>query len=612
MSNYKILNSIRGPEDIKKLSFEELDRLSGEIREFIIETVSKTGGHLASNLGAVELTLALHRVFDFSRDKLIFDVSHQVYTHKIITGRRDNFHTLRQYQGISGYSNPSESVYDTFIAGHAATSLALATGFVESRKIKSGNYEIVVVIGDGAFTAGEAFEGLNNIGRLNERVIVVLNDNEMSISENVGALSQYFARIRTSSFYQKLKAKLPRTTVGRRVKLAIKDLILPVVFFEEFGFTYLGPVDGHNLRSLVGMLKRSRHINSPVIVHVITKKGKGYKFAEENPTDFHSAHPFDIQTGKFAKPSGSKFKTFSEIFGEELVNLGEKDKKIFVITAAMPDGTGTNLFRDKFPERFLDVGIAEQCAVTAGAALAMDGLKPVVAIYSTFMQRAYDQLVHDVGISDLPVVFALDRAGIVSQDGPTHQGVFDLSFMRTIPNFIVMAPKDESELRAMLRFALSCKHPVSIRYPKDYAEKGTTNVQIEIGKAELIRSGKDLLIVSIGVMFYSAKKAVEILNNKGISVGFINARFAKPIDKNLILKEASLSGKVLTVEDNTVQGGFGSAVKEFLSEYGIYVKSLGIEDFFPEQGERRYLLDKYGLNTENIVSVGERIAKKKT
>jgi 1-deoxy-D-xylulose-5-phosphate synthase len=606
----KILNSISSPEDVKKLSQQELEELSAEIRKLIIETVSETGGHLASNLGAVEITLALHKVFDFSKDKLILDVSHQVYTHKIITGRKEKFFTLRQYKGISGYANPEESEYDAFVAGHAATSLALAVGFVEARKIKKENHEIVVVIGDGAFTAGEAFEGLNNLGRLGEKVIIILNDNEMSISKNVGALSQYFARIRTSSFYRTIKAKLPKTTFGRRIKLAIKDLILPVVFFEEFGFTYLGPVDGHNVESLVSMLKRSKNINSPVVVHVITKKGKGYKPAEENPTAFHSAHPFDIRTGKFRHPD-SKLKSFSEVFGEEIVRLGEEDKRLFAITAAMPDGTKTSLFRDKFPDRFLDVGIAEQCAVTAGAALAKEGLKPVVAIYSTFMQRAYDQLVHDVGILDLPVIFALDRAGVVSQDGPTHQGVFDLSFMRTIPNFVVMAPKNASELRAMLKFALDCKHPVSIRYPKDYAEEGEEVKKIEIGKAELVKSGKDLLIISIGVMFYPAAEAVKILENKGISVGLINARFVKPIDKDLITREALRSGKVLTVEDNTLSGGFGSVVKEILSDKDIIVHSLGINDFFPEQGNRKDLLAKYGLNAETIAKVGEKIAEEK-
>ncbi len=608
--NRKLLDKIDKPVDIKKLSFDELNELAKEIRDLIIQTVSETGGHLASNLGTVELTLALHRVFDFPKDKLIFDVSHQIYTHKIVTGRKDRFYTLRQSGGISGYANPVESKFDSFVAGHASTSLALALGFAEARKVIKQNYEIIALIGDGAFSAGEAYEGLNNLGRLKEKVIIVLNDNEMSISKNVGAMSQYFSRLRSSSFYQKLKSRIPRTTVGGRIKLAIKDLILPVVFFEELGFTYLGPVDGHNIKVLTEMLERTKNIKYPMVVHVITKKGKGYKFAEDNPTKFHSAHPFFIESGKNKNVPNRK--TFSEVFGESLVSLGEKNNKIFAITAAMPDGTKTSKFRDKFPNRFLDVGIAEQCAVTAGAGMAKEGLNPVVAIYSTFTQRAYDQLVHDVGILDLPVVFVLDRAGVVSQDGPTHQGIFDLSFMRTIPNFIVMAPKDASELRAMLKFAINSEHPVSIRYPKDYANcEDSLKTPIESGRGELIESGNDLLIISIGAMYYSALEAVKALKENGISTGFINARFVKPLDKDLILKESLKAGKVLTVEDNSVIGGFGSAVKEFLSDKNVIVRSIGIDDIFPEQGERTELLKQYGLSAENIMKTGEYLAKEK-
>jgi 1-deoxy-D-xylulose-5-phosphate synthase len=608
VSEDSILSKINSSNDIKKLSIEELNQLSREIREEIIKTVSRTGGHLASNLGAVELTLALHKVFNFPKDKLIFDVSHQVYTHKLITGRRARFASLRQYEGISGYANPEESEYDTFIAGHASTSLALALGFVESRKLKKEDYEVIALIGDGAFTAGEAFEGLNNLGRLNEKVIIVLNDNEMSISKNVGALSRYFSHMRASSFYQKIRSRLPRTTIGRRIKMAIKDLILPVVFFEEFGFTYLGPVAGHDLKALIDIFGRAKKINYPVIVHVITKKGKGYEFAEKNPTKYHSAHPFVIETGE--NKNAQNGESFSEVFGKELVQLGQENDKIFTITAAMPDGTKTALFKNVFPERFLDVGIAEQCAVTAGAAMAKDGLKPVVAIYSTFMQRAYDQLVHDVGILNLPVIFAMDRAGIVSQDGPTHQGIFDLSFMQTIPNFVVMAPKDANELRAMLRFAVNCDHPVSIRYPKDTAIESGEKVKISFGKGVLVNNGKDVLIISIGVMFWEAKKAVEYLSNKGISAGLINARFVKPLDKELILNEAQKVKAVVTVEDNTVVGGFGAAVEALLSQYGIKVKTIGIEDFFPEQGERHFLLKKYGLSAEHIAEVIESIVEK--
>jgi len=606
----KILDEINNPASIKKLSFEELNELAQEIRTLIIQTVSETGGHLASNLGAVELTLALHKVFNFPEDKLIFDVSHQIYTHKIITNRKDRFYTLRQYGGISGYANPTESKFDTFIAGHASTSLALALGFVEARKIKKKNYEVIAIIGDGAFTAGEAYEGLNNLGRLKEKTIIVLNDNEMSISRNVGAMPRYLSRLRSSTFYQRLKSHLPRTTIGRRIKLAIKDLILPVAFFEELGFTYLGPIDGHNIRELTNIFERTKNINYPIIVHVITRKGKGYEFAEKDPTKFHGTHPFYIETGRAKKISAKK--SFSEVFGNTLALLGEKNDKIFTITAAMPDGTKTNKFRDRFPDRFIDVGIAEQCAVSAGAGMAKEGLKPIVAIYSTFMQRAYDQVIHDVGILNLPVVLALDRAGVVSQDGPTHQGVFDLSFMRIVPNFIVMAPKDAAELKAMLEVALEYKHPVSIRYPKDYADESEDiKIPIECGKAELIKSGGDLLIISIGVMYYPAMEAIEILKNKGISAGLINARFVKPIDRDLILNEALKTGKVITVEDNTIIGGFGSAVKEILSDSGVTVFSIGINDVFPEQGDRDELLKKYGLSGKNIASIGEKLVKKK-
>ncbi len=609
MSDKGVLSGINSSSDVKKLSIEELKTLSDEVRKTIIDTVSVTGGHLASNLGAVELTLALHKVFNFPKDKLIFDVSHQIYTHKLITGRKNEFHTLRQYEGISGYANPVESEYDTFIAGHASTSLALALGFAEARKVKKEKFEVISVIGDGAFTAGEAFEGLNNLGRLNEKVVVVLNDNEMSIAKNVGALSQYFSRIRTSSWYQRVRSRLPRTTLGNKIKMAVKDLILPVVFFEEFGFTYLGPVNGHDLKSLIDIFQRAKNLNFPVVVHVITKKGKGYSFAENNPTKYHSAHPFVIKTGENRKQAQNA--SFSEVFGSELVDLGKKNPDLFVITAAMPDGTKTKLFKDAFPDRFLDVGIAEQCAVTAGAAMAKAGLKPVVAIYSTFMQRAYDQLVHDVGILNLPVVFALDRAGVVSQDGPTHQGIFDLSFMRTIPNFVVMAPKDANELKAMLEFSMRCRRPVSIRYPKDVAPLvDKPNSEISLGKAELINRGKDVLIISIGVMFSEAIKARDALKEHGISAGVINARFAKPIDKDLLLQESKSVKGVITIEDNTVVGGFGAAVKELLSSTGIKVYSIGIDDFFPEQGKRGFLLKKYGLSSEHLVEVAEKIVEK--
>ena len=609
MNEESILKNISGPGDVKNLNFKQLDVLAKEIRDLIIETVAQTGGHLASNLGNVEVTVALHKVFDFSKDKIIFDVSHQAYAHKILTGRKELFNSLRQYNGISGYTNPSESKYDAFLAGHASTSLALALGFVKSRELKKENYEVVALVGDGALTGGEAYEGLNNLGQLGKKALIVLNDNEMSISRNVGSISRLLSKLRSSSLYQSLKKNIVKTSLIRKIKLSIKELFLPTTFFEELGFTYLGPIDGHNLKELIETFQRTKNILNPVVVHVITKKGKGYSFAEANPTKFHSAEPFEIDTGISRKKSGSK--TFSEIFGETLVEEGAKDPKIFVITAAMSDGTKTNLFKKAFPERFLDVGIAEQCAVTTAAALAKDGFKPVVAIYSTFIQRAYDQLVHDVGISNLPVIFALDRSGVVSDDGPTHQGVFDLSFIRTIPNFVIAAPKDDFELKEMLKIALNYDGPFVIRFPKDVADPFIASSPVRFGKAEIISEGKDLLIASIGAIFNRAYKAREILESRKISTGLINARFVKPLDKNVIINNALKAGKVLTIEDNTVLGGFGSSINELLSDFEVRVKNIGISDMFPEQGRRNFLLDKYGLDPGEIANVGEKFAKKK-
>jgi len=605
----KILRNISKPGDLRVLSFHQLEILVGEIRSLIIETVSQNGGHLASNLGNVEITVALHKVFDFSHDKIIFDVSHQAYTHKILTGRRDVFNSLRQYGGISGYSNPSESEYDVFVAGHASTSLALALGFVKARELKKENYEIVTLVGDGALTGGEAYEGLNNLGQLGKKVLLVLNDNEMSISHNVGSISRLLSKLRSSSFYQSVKRSTIQAPLIKKIKLSIKELFLPTTFFEELGFTYLGPIDGHNMKELVETFKRTKNISNPVIVHVVTKKGKGYSFAEANPTKFHSAEPFDVNTGSSVKKA--EFKTFSEIFGETLIEEGTKDPRIFVITAAMSDGTKTNFFKKMFPDRFLDVGIAEQCAVTAAAALAKEGFKPVVAIYSTFIQRAYDQLIHDVGILNLPVIFILDRSGVVSDDGPTHQGVFDFSFMRTIPNFVIAAPKDGFELKEMVRVALNSNKPFVIRFPKDFSEPFFTFTPVELGKAEIISEGKDLLIVSVGAIFGRVYKAKELLEKRKVSSGFINARFVKPLDRDILISNALKTHKVLTIEDNTILGGFGSAINELLSGMSVKVKNIGINDFFPEQGKRDFLLDKYGLSPGDIADIGEKFAKEK-
>jgi len=603
-----LVEKINSPRDIKSLRINELQELSKEIRDLIIEVVSKTGGHLASNLGVVELTLALHYVFDFSKDKLIFDVSHQAYAHKIITGRRENFSTLRTYEGLSGYANPIESPYDAFIAGHASTSLALALGFVVSRKLKKENYEVVALIGDGALTGGEAYEGLNNLGNLGEKVIVVLNDNGMSISKNVGAISKYLSKLRTSKSYQILKKFLGKN-FARKFKLAIKELILPNVLFEEFGFTYIGPVDGHDLYELIDTFSRVKNINGPVVVHVVTKKGYGFKPSEEKPDKFHSAEPFDPENGT-VNSEGKK--SFSDIFGRKLVEIAKRNEKVIAITAAMPDGTKTSYMKEQFPYRFLDVGIAEQCAVTTAAALAKEGFKPVVAIYSTFLQRALDQLVHDVSIMSLGVVFAIDRAGIVSDDGPTHQGIFDIAYLSPIPNFVIAAPKDSFELEGLMELAISENLPFAIRYPKDYANDGfSKRFVLEIGKGELIESGKDLTIITLGPVFFEALKAFEQLKKKGYSVGLINAIFAKPFDKDLILSEALKSKRVITVEDGIKRGGFGESIKAFLSDFGVYVTNIAIDDFFPEQGKRDYLLKKYGISEENIIKLGVEMIEKK-
>ncbi len=600
----KFLDRINSPGDLRLLSIEELNVLSGEIRDLIIETVSMNGGHLASNLGTVELTLALHSVFDFRKDKLIFDVGHQAYTHKIITGRKDSFYSLRQYGGISGYTDPNESPYDSFIAGHASTALPIAFGFIKAKELKKENYEVVAVIGDGALTGGEAYEGLNNLGAFGKKVLIILNDNEMSIAHNVGAISRYLSRIRSSRFYQNLRRKTPGTKIGRRIKLAIKDLFLQNVLFEEFGFTYIGPIDGHNIKELIDTFERTKNIYQPTVVHVVTKKGKGYQSSEDNPTKFHSSSPFDVETGIFNGKKGAK--SFSDYFGEALVEEGTQDPKVVTITAAMPDGTRTDLFKKAFPERFIDVGIAEQCAVSTAAALAQNGFKPVVAIYSTFLQRAYDQLIHDVGILNLPVVFALDRSGVVSDDGPTHQGIFDTSFTQIIPSFVVSAPKDGEELKRLLHLALQTNHPFIIRYPKASAEPSfDSRSQYEVGKGELWSHGNDLLLVSVGAMFERTLKAKEIIESRGFSVGLINARFIKPIDMELILSAAQTSKKVITIEDNIVKGSFGREIAYALYKKNINVINLGIGDFYPEQGKRNFLLDKYGLSIENIVTIGE-------
>jgi 1-deoxy-D-xylulose-5-phosphate synthase len=610
-----ILAGINSPKDVKKLNIQQLIDLSGEIREFLIEKVSKTGGHLASNLGVVELTLALHKVFSTPEDKIVWDVGHQSYVHKIITGRRDKFDVLRQLDGISGFPKTSESPHDVFNTGHSSTSISSALGLAKARDIKKENFSVIAVIGDGALTGGMAFEALNDAGRSPNNFIVILNDNEMSISKNVGGLSRYLSKIRTEPFYFKVKEdidiilnKIP--AIGKsavkaldRAKGSIKYAIMPGMIFEELGFKYLGPIDGHDLNELNRVLSRAKAIKGPVFIHVCTQKGKGYSFAEENPHNFHGVSPFEIETGEVLTDAGQ---TFSCIFGSKIVELARAEEKLVAITASMPQGTGLEPFSQLFHDRFFDVGIAEQHAVTFAAGLSKGGLKPVFAVYSSFLQRAYDQILHDVAAQNLHVVFAVDRAGIVGEDGETHQGIYDLSFLSHIPNMTILSPCDYTELNQMLEYAV-LKHngPIVIRYPRGRGhEKIIEGPQISLGKGVVIREGSDITIVAIGNMVDTALKAAYELQKHGISSDVINARFVKPLDMNIIINSSKKTKKVVTLEDNSIVGGFGSNVLEMQNLRGINVKTkiLGFPDKFIPQGSRNDLMKKYKLDADSIVS----------
>ena len=617
MTEFELLNRIDSPADLKGLAIPDLARLAQELREFMIQNVSETGGHLAPSLGAVELTLALHYVFDTPKDKIVWDVGHQAYGHKILTGRRDRFHTLRQYGGISGFVKPDESEYDTFGVGHASTGISAGLGMACARDHLGQDHKVVVVVGDGALSCGLSFEGLNNAGALGKDLIVILNDNEMSISKNVGALSRYLTDVITAPLYNRIKSDIWELTgrmrrIGRRVRSAVsrldqglKAFVVPGIFFERLGFRYIGPVDGHNLSRLIHVLTEVRKFHGPILVHVLTKKGKGYKYAEEDAPRFHGLGPFDVETGKSKKKS--QIPSYSQVFGETVVNIASKNPKVVGITAAMSIGTGLVQLADAFPDRFYDVGIAEGHAVTFAAGLAISGMRPIVAIYSTFLQRAYDMIVHDVAIQRLPVIFALDRAGIVGDDGPTHQGVFDLSYMRHIPNMVVMAPKDEDELQDMLWTAVAYEDgPISVRYPRGTAvgvpRKSEPEI-LPIGRAEVLRRGRDVAIVAIGSMVYPALDAADLLEQEGLSVEVVNARFVKPLDEELLLDLARRFKTIVTVEENALQGGFGSAVAEFYLDRGLTglrLVRLGVPDEFVEQGERRLLLDKLGLSGRGI------------
>ena len=614
-----ILDTINSPADVKALSMEELKQLAEEIRQLLISVIAKTGGHLAPNLGVVELTLALHRVFSTPEDKIVFDVGHQAYIHKIITGRREQFPTLRQYGGLSGFPKRSESAHDAFGTGHSSTSISAALGMAVARDIKQQDYNVIAVIGDGSMTGGMAFEALNNAGTLHKRMIVVLNDNEMSISKNVGAMSEYLYHLRTGETYNKIKHDLEGWLKNmdfgsdvlkalRRLKGSVKYLMVPTSIFEELGFTYLGPIDGHDLPTLIEVMQAAKKIDGPVLVHVLTKKGKGYKPAEESPNKFHGTGPFEIATGKKITNPNAPI-TYTEVFGKALTELADEDKDIIGITAAMPDGTGLSAFAKAHPTRFFDVGIAEQHAVTSAAGAAAAGLKPVAAIYSTFLQRAYDSVLHDICMQKLHVTLCLDRAGLVGDDGYTHHGVFDYAYLRSMPEMTVMAPKDENELRHMLKTAVDFNGPISLRYPRgsgvgvDITEPMQA---LPIGKAEVLREGQDVSIWAIGSMVQSAAQAAEKLAEQGISAGVVNMRFVKPLDKELLLAQAREYGKIVTLEEGVLQGGVGSAVLETLNEAQLLTKcqvlTLGIPDEFVLHGDKKLLFKDLELDVDAIVA----------
>jgi 1-deoxy-D-xylulose-5-phosphate synthase len=613
----KVLDQINTSYDVKKLDLEELERLCHEIREEILSTVSKTGGHLASSLGVVELTTVLHYVFDFPRDKLVWDVGHQSYAHKLLTGRKDRFHTLRQYEGISGFPKRDESPYDAFDSGHSGTSISSALGMAEARRLKGEEGKIIAVIGDGSMTAGLAFEGLNQTGHIDQDLIVILNDNEMSISRNVGALSSYLNRLMTGQFVNRFRNDMKdflETLPGigksvlrfaKQAEESLKGLLMPGLLFEELGLKYIGPIDGHRLDYLIETFQNIKKLRGPILVHVITKKGKGYPPAETNPDRFHGVPPFVIETGELRNDQKNP-PTYTEVFGETLCQLARENKRLIAITAAMQNGTGLEEFARRFPDRFYDIGIAEQHAVTFAAGLALEGMKPVVAIYSTFLQRAYDQVLQDVCLQNLPVIFALDRGGIVGEDGPTHHGLFDFSYLRHIPNIIVMVPKDENEFQQMIKTATECPMPVAFRYPRGKGRGVRREVSlqsIDIGKGEVLREGQDILIIAIGSTVYPSLRAAERLADVGIQAAVINSRFLKPLDGTLLCDWAKRTGKVLTVEENVLQGGFGSAVLELFQERGIFsiqVKRLGIPDTFVEHGPQTLLREKYGIDEKGI------------
>ncbi|MGE5893717.1 MAG: 1-deoxy-D-xylulose-5-phosphate synthase [bacterium] len=624
----KDLNSISGPQDIKGLSMEELSLLADQLREKIIETVAAKGGHLASNLGVVELTIALHSVFNTPEDRIIWDVGHQSYAHKLLTGRAKDFDSLRQYGGIAGFPKMSESRHDAFGTGHSSTSISAALGILEGRNKIGKNFKVIAVIGDGAMTAGLAFEGLNHAGHLKKDLIVILNDNEMSISKNVGALSSYLNRILTGDRFQKFKRdtkslleSIPKvgdkvSRIAQKVEETLKGMFLPGIIFEELGFNYVGPIDGHDISRLIEVLKNIKNNTEPTLLHVITRKGKGYEFSEEDPCTFHGIGPFEAETGQ--KTKCSKTPSFSETFGAILTEFARRDPRIVAITAAMTEGTGLRQFAEHFPERFYDVGIAEPHAVTFAAGLATQGLRPVVAIYSTFLQRSYDEIIHDVCLQKLPVIFAIDRAGIVGEDGPTHHGVFDIAYLRHIPNLCVMAPKNSLEMRQMLSLALTLDIASAIRYPRGNVVEDMELLaadDVKMGTAEVLSEGSDIAIIGVGNMVHPAYLASKRLEKEGTHVTLINARFIKPLDRDTIMTAGRRTGRLLIVEEHAVSGGFSGAVLEAFHQAGVSgipVKMLGLPDTFIEQGNQKELRHIYSLDETGIYDAAVSLIREST
>ncbi|MFA5073329.1 MAG: 1-deoxy-D-xylulose-5-phosphate synthase [Nitrospirota bacterium] len=614
-----LLDSIHTVKDLRGLPPQDLPKLAEEVRQEIVTVISKTGGHLASSLGVVDLTIALHYVFNTPKDRIVWDVGHQAYAHKILTGRRKEFQTIRQHDGISGFPKRDESPCDHFDVGHASTSISAALGMITARDLKKEDYKVIAVIGDGSISAGLAFEGLNQTGHLQKNLIVVLNDNEMSINQNVGALSAYLNRLMSGDFYTKLKVEtrhflkgIPRVgesmaQFAKKAEGSLKGLVTPGMLFEELGFQYIGPINGHNIHDMLEILPLVKKFEWPTLIHVVTKKGKGCPFAELKPSQFHGTPPFDPVTGSVVSPSGSK-KVFSytEVFGQTMLKLMEDNDSIVAISAAMSEGTGLDKAAEKYPGRFFDVGMAESHGVTFACGLAAEGMHPVAAIYSTFTQRAYDQIVHDLCLQNLPVTLALDRAGLVGEDGPTHHGAFDIAYLRHIPNMIVMSPSDENELQHMIKTAVEYQGPSAVRYPRGAGYGASMDQELKslpLGKGELLIDGNDVVIIGIGNMVYPSREAAERLKADGISAAVINARFVKPLDQDLIIRMAKKTGRVVTVEEHALAGGFGSAVLECLDAGRLHnVKTLriGLPDQYIEHGSQTILRKKYGLDRDGI------------